>query len=133
MNTNFLKNIFKKKTEIVETSKIVNRANTDEMEKSYNNDDFVHSALILKILLEVYGERKKKNHRQKGREFIQFILSNKHKDLKTIGYTHWQNINKIIQTKHTKVYPYHKKNLRNAIDFFTKEVRSINSINVNIN
>jgi MinD-like ATPase involved in chromosome partitioning or flagellar assembly len=133
MNTNFLKNIFKKKTEIVETSKIVNRANTDEMEKSYNNDDFVHSALILKILLEVYGERKKKNHRQKGREFIQFILSNKHKDLKTIGYTHWQNINKIIQTKHTKVYPYHKNNLRNAIDFFTKEVRSINSINVNIN
>jgi hypothetical protein len=133
MNTNFLKNIFKKKTEIVETSKKVNRANTDEMEKSYNNDDFVHSALILKILLEVYGERKKKNHRQKGREFIQFILSNKHKDLKTIGYTHWQNINKIIQTKHTKVYPYHKKNLRNAIDFFTKEVKSINSINVDIN
>jgi len=133
MNTNFIKNIFKKKEKVAETSKKVKRANTDEMEKSYNNDDFVHSAVILKALLEVYGERKKKNHRQKGREFISFILSNKHKDLKTIGYAHWQNINKIISTNHSKVYPYHKKNLRNAIDFFTKEIKSINTINVDMN
>jgi len=132
MNTNLLKNIFKKKSKNTETSTKARRANTDEMEKSYNNEDFVHSAMILKTLLEVYGERKKKNHRRKGREFISFILSNKHKDLKTIGYTHWQNLTKIVQIKNTKVYPYHKKNLRNAIDFYRKEIKSINSINVDM-
>ena len=72
------------------------RVNVTLMEKKFEADDLVGSAIILKHLLEIFGEQKKQNHRLKGREFIQFILSSKHKDLKAIGYTHWENINKII-------------------------------------
>ena len=100
------------------------------MEKKYELEDLVGSAKDLKSLLEINGRRKKQNHRYKGREFISFILSNKHKDLKNKGYTHWQNINQIIQLNHTKVYPYHKGNLRNAMDFFEKEIKGIYAIDV---
>jgi len=108
------------------------RVNVTLMEKKYEADDLVGSAIILKHLLEIFGEQKKQNHRQKGREFIHFILSNKHKDLKTVGYTHWQNINKIIHLNQTKPYPYHKENLRKAIDFFKKELKGLNAIDMEI-
>lgn len=105
----------------------------DSMEYKFENDDLVGAAKDLKLLLEFYGHKKKKTHRYKGRAFIYFILSNKHKNLKNSGYIHWQNINNIIQLNHKKVYPYHQKNLREAIDFFRKEVKNINSLSININ
>jgi hypothetical protein len=107
------------------------RVTVDIMEAKFENEDLVGTAKDLKLLLEVYAIRKKKNHRYKGRTFIYFILGNKHKDLKNIGYKHWQNITQIIQLNHKKVYPYHKKNLRNAMDFFEKEIRGISQIDVN--
>lgn len=61
-----------------------------------------------------------------------FVLSNKHKNLKNVGHTHWVNINKIIQSRKQAVYPYHKQNLRNAIDFFKKEIKSLNTLKVYI-
>jgi hypothetical protein len=100
------------------------------MEKRYEEDDLVEAAYILQNLLEIYGTQKRKNHRLKGREFIHFILSSKHKDLKNVGYTHWQNINKIIHLNQEKPYPYHKQNLRKAMDFFEKELKSINAIDM---
>lgn len=102
------------------------------MEAKFEADDLVGAAKDLKHLLEYYGRSKKHNHRYKGRSFIYFILSNKHKNLKNAGYIHWQNINQIIQLNHSKVYPYHKKNLRNAMDFFKKEVKNINSMNITV-
>jgi hypothetical protein len=105
-----------------------NRVSIFTMETKYDSDDLVGAAKDLKVLLELYGASKKQNHRYKGREFIYFILSSKHKDLKTIGYTHWKNINQIITLNHKKAYPYHKINLRNAMDFFKKEIRSLNNI-----
>ena len=132
MSTNFLKNIFKKDPKITDPVNKVKSSNVSEMKKCFDNDDFVKSAIILKTLLEVYGIKKNKTHRYKGREFVYFILSNKHKDLKNIGYTHWQNINKIIQKKQNQSYPYYKKSMKNAIAFYTKEIRSINSLNVYI-
>ncbi len=98
------------------------------MEAKFEEENLVEAAKDLKELLEAYGQRKKKNHRYKGREFIHFILSHKHKDLKSTGYRHWKNINQIIQLNQAKVYPYHKNNLRNAMDFFMKETKSINTI-----
>jgi len=106
------------------------RVNVKTMEKKYEENDFTGAAIVLRNLLEIYGTQKKKNHRLKGREFIEFILSNKHKDLKAIGYTHWQNIVKLIHLDHEKPYPYHKQNLRNAMDFFEKELKSIRSIDM---
>ncbi len=100
------------------------------MEEKYETDDLVGASKDLKRLLEEYGERKKKNHRYKGREFIHFILSNKHKDLKNTGYKHWQNINQIITANYDKVYPYHKENLKKAMDFFRKEIKSINTLDL---
>ena len=102
------------------------------MEHRYEMDDLVGAAAILRNLLELYGEGKRKNHRTKGREFIHFILSSKHKDLKSQGYEHWQNINKIIHLNKTTVYPYHKQNLRKAMDFYKKEIKAINSIDVTL-
>ncbi|MDC7243698.1 MAG: hypothetical protein PQJ44_07160 [Sphaerochaetaceae bacterium] len=109
------------------------RISVDNMEARFAQDDLVGAAKDLKQLLEFYGYSKKHNHRYKGRSFIHFILSNKHKNLKNIGYTHWQNINQIIILNHKKVYPYHKQNLREAMDFFKKEVKNINSIDVTMN
>jgi hypothetical protein len=106
------------------------RINVSIMEKRYEEDDLVEAAYILQNLLEIYGTQKRKNHRLKGREFIHFILSSKHKDLKNVGYTHWQNINKIIHLNQEKPYPYHKQNLRKAMDFFEKELKSINAIDM---
>ncbi|MBN2540522.1 MAG: hypothetical protein JXB08_03250 [Bacilli bacterium] len=100
------------------------------MEEKYEMDDLVGAAKDLKMLLEDYGRKKRKNHRYKGREFIHFILSNKHKDLKKAGYQHWQNINQIITANYDKVYPYHKVNLRKAMDFFRKEIKNINSLDL---
>jgi hypothetical protein len=125
------KKMFKRKTEV---SKKENegtlRVNVSEMEKCYKEDDLVKSSIILKHLLEIYGEQKRKNNRFKGREFVHFILSSKHKELKNLGYTHWQNINKIIHLNQTTPYPYHKNNLRKAIDFFEKELKGIKAINM---
>ncbi len=100
------------------------------MESKYEVDDLVGAAKDLKDLLEYYGRRKKQNHRYKGRMFIHFLLSHKHKNLKNTGYVHWQNINQIIQLNQKKVYPYHKNNLRKAMDFFEKEVKGISEINI---
>ncbi len=132
MNAKFLKKIFNKDLKNKDSVKKVKSSNVREMRKCFNNDEIAKSAIILKNLLEVYGMKKKKNHHYKGREFIFFILSNKHKDLKTTGYTHWKNVNKIIQKSQNQSYPYHKKNLENAINFYTKEIKSINSLNVYI-
>ncbi len=104
-----------------------NEVSIEMVEARWEADDLVESAKDLKELIEYYGTRKKKNHRYKGRVFIEFILSNKHKNLKNTGYMHWEHINEIIQKNQTKVYPYNKENLRKAVDFFKSEVKSINS------
>jgi len=124
------KNLFKGKEKVSKEG--VRIINVREMEKQYEADDLTGAASILIELLEIYGVRKKKNHRLKGREFIHFILSHKHKDLKNIGYTHWQNINKIVHLNHDKAYPYHKENLRSAMDFFRKEIKSINALDIEL-
>ncbi|MDD3129942.1 MAG: hypothetical protein PHF05_01820 [Candidatus Izemoplasmatales bacterium] len=98
------------------------------MEAKYQEEDYMGAAKDLKGILERYGRRKRKNHRYKGREFIYFILSNKHKDLKNAGYNHWENLNQFIKLNQTKVYPYHKKNLREAMDFFEKEIKGLKEI-----
>lgn len=98
------------------------------IESAFEKGEFLESALMLNTLLEFYGEKKKKDHRYKGREFIHFILSAKHKDLKNIGYTHWVNIGKIIHSSKKSVYPYHQENLKNAIEFFKKEIKSLSNL-----
>jgi hypothetical protein len=100
------------------------------MEEKFQNEDYMGAAYELKSLLERYGRRKRKNHRYKGREFIYFILSNKHKDLKNTGYSHWENLKNFIKLNQTKVYPYHKTNLRNAMDFFEKEIKGLREIKI---
>jgi len=128
-----LKNLFaKKEPEPKKEKKEIIKVSLISMEKKFENEDLVGAARDLKILLEYFGEQKKQNHRYKGREFISFILSNKHKDLKNIGYTHWQNINQIIQLNQKKVYPYHKNNLRSAITFFETEIKGINNFNIEL-
>lgn len=116
----------------VEAAEGTLRVNVTAMEKCYEEEDLVGCSVILKHLLEIYGEQKKQNNRLKGREFISFILSNKHKDLKAIGYTHWQHMNKIIHLNQSKPYPYHKQNLRKAMDFFEKELKGIHVIDMEI-
>ena len=103
-----------------------------EIEKKYEADDFVGAAKDLKMLLDFYGKRKNKKHKFKGREFIDFILSSKHKDLKNAGFMHWQNVAQIIQSNHAKVYPYYKKKLRDALDFFSKEIHDLHVITMRI-
>ncbi len=131
---NTIKEWFQKKNdkskELLEDTK---RVSVPIMEKRFEAEDLVGAAKDLRNLLEIYGRSKKKSHRYKGREFIYFILSNKHKDLKNIGYTHWQNINQIIQLNHKKVYPYHKNNLRKAMTFFETEIKGINAIDFEMN
>ena len=100
------------------------------MEIKYENEDYIGAARELKTLLEAYGRRKSKNHRYKGRVFISFILSNKHQDLKNVGYTHYENLIDFIKLNHVKVYPYHKNNLRNAMTFFEKEVKGLYDIKI---
>lgn len=127
------KNVFKgKDKQVEETEEGTLRVNVSIMEKKFEEDDLVGAAVILRHLLEIYGTQKKKNHKLKGREFIYFILSIKHKDLKTKGYTHWQNINKIIHLNQSHPYPYHKENLRKAIDFYKKELKGIKVIDMKI-
>jgi hypothetical protein len=108
------------------------RFNVTVMEQRFDADDIVGAAYVLRTLLEKYGQNKKKDHRYKGREFIHFILYSKHKDLKNLGYKHWQNINKVIHSNHKQVYPYHKENVRKAIDFFQREIKALNSIDFTI-
>lgn len=128
-----LKNIFtKKEPQPKKEKKEVVKVSVVSMEKKFENDDLVGAAKELKILLEYFGEQKKQNHRYKGREFISFILSNKHKDLKNIGYTHWQNVNQVIQLNQKQVYPYHKNNLRNAMTFFETETKGIYNFNIEL-
>jgi hypothetical protein len=124
---NFTKSIF---TKSIDTEEIYNYISVPSMEAKYDEGDYMQAAKDLKLLLERYGKLKKKNHRRRGREFIHFILSNKHKDLKNAGYTHWENVEKFIKLNQIKVYEYHKKNLRNAMDFFEKEVKSLNEIKI---
>lgn len=122
-----IKNIFnsKKSSDELKDSNLIS---LDSMERHYEEGNYMEAAQELKILLERYGKRKRKNHRYKGREFIYFVLSNKHKNLKNAGYMHWENLNKFMELNKTKVYPYHQKNLRNAMDFFKKEVKSLREI-----
>ncbi len=121
-----LKNVFKKD----ESNNTLDIVSVSSMETKYDHEDYMGAAKDLKLLLEKYGRRKRKNHRYKGREFVYFVLSNKHKDLKNVGYTHWENLNQFIKLNQTKVYPYHQTNLRNAIDFFKKEVKGLYEIKV---
>ncbi len=136
MSNNFfqsIKSIFTKKANTPELQKNESkRVNVILMEKCFDADDLVGAAVILKHLLEIYGSQKRKNNRLKGREFVYMILSNKHKDLKNVGYKHWQNISKIIYLNQPQPYPYHKQNLRKAMDFFLKELKGIKAIDMEL-
>lgn len=128
-----IKNVFKGKDKVERTPQEgLHVINVRELERLYEADNLTAAAAMLIDLLEVYGNRKKKNNRLKGREFIHMILSHKHKDLKNVGYTNWLNLTKIAHLTHNKSYPYYKENLRNAIDFFRKEISSINQLDVEI-
>jgi len=122
-----LKSFFKVEKKEAEQVDVIS---IQSMEAKYENEAYMDAAKDLKALLERYGRRKRKNHRYKGREFIYFILSHKHKDLKNIGYSHWQNLNRFMKMNKSKVYPYHKKNLRQAMDFFEKEIKGLNEIKI---
>jgi len=119
-------------TKTKEQSDEFQKVTVDTMEELFKQENLVGAAKDLKMLLEYYGRGKKKNHRYKGREFMFFILSNKHKELKNTGYKHWQNVNQIIQLNQQKVYPFNKKNLREAMDFFEKEIRGISAIKITL-
>jgi hypothetical protein len=120
-----IKDMFTRKPDETDNENLVS---VITMEAKYDEEDLVGAARDLKMLLEEYGRRKRHNHRTKGRQFIHFILSNKHKNLKNAGYQHWQNIDKILSLNSDTAYPYHKKNLRKAMDFFEKEIRNLDSI-----
>ncbi len=105
----------KSKEESSKQNKDYKTVTYSEIEHAYDKGEFVDSALMLITLLEYYGEQKKKGHKHKGRDFIHFILSAKHKDLKNEGYKHWINIEKIVRANKTTVYPYHQENLKKAI------------------
>jgi hypothetical protein len=104
------------------------RFNVHVMHQRFEQGDIIGAAIVLRELLEKYGQNKRKNHRYKGREFIHFILYSRHKDLKNLGYKHWQNINHVIHQNKKVVYPYHKENVRKAMEFFQKEIKALNSI-----
>lgn len=126
-----IKDLFQKNdTSVVRDKELTNFISVQSMEIKYENEEYIGAARELKTLLEAYGRRKNKNHRYKGRVFISFILSNKHQDLKNVGYTHWENVIDFIKLNHTQVYPYHKNNLRNAMTFFEKEVKSLYDIKI---
>lgn len=124
-----LKDLFKRKDSSLKKEKeLPDLISVQSMEMKYEKEDYIGAARDLKSLLEAYGRRKSKNHHYKGRVFISFILSNKHQDLKNVGYTHWDNLIDFIKLNHVKVYPYHKNNLRNAMTFFEKEVKGLYDI-----
>jgi len=126
-----IKNLFKKSEK--KTSEISGKPiflSVGSIEEKYASGDYLGAARDLKSLLETYGRRKQKNHRYKGRVFIHFILSNKHKDLKNTGYIHWQNLNDYLRLNQAKIYPYHKNNLRNALDFFEQEIKGLYEIKI---
>ena len=125
-----IKNFFKGKSNPDHVKETPNYISVLTMEKKFEDEDYLGAAKDLKSLLEAFGRRKRKNHRYKGREFIFFILSNKHKDLKNTGYDHWQNLNHFIKLNHTKVYPFHKNNLRKAMTFFEKEIKGLYDIKI---
>ena len=125
-----IKNFFKGKPKSDRIKETPNHISILTMEKKFEDEDYIGAAKELKSLLEAFGRRKRKNHRYKGREFIYFILSNKHKDLKNTGYDHWQNLNHFIKLNHTKVYPFHKNNLRKAMTFFEKEIKGLSDIKI---
>jgi len=125
-----IKNFFKGKSKSDRIKETPNHISILTMEKKFEDEDYIGAAKELKSLLEAFGRRKRKNHRYKGREFIYFILSNKHKDLKNTGYDHWQNLNHFIKLNHTKVYPFHKNNLRKAMTFFEKEIKGLSDIKI---
>jgi hypothetical protein len=128
---NAIMSLFKKKEAVSKELKENEiRVNLSILEELYEKEELVECAVVLKHILEIYGVQKKKNHRYKGREFVHFILGSKHKDLKNIGYNHWENINKVIRLNHSKVYPYHKENLRKAIDFFRAELKGLKAIDM---
>jgi len=130
---NKIKDFFKGlKPDQNKTDEIPNYISITAMEIKYKNEDYLGAAKDLKTLLEAYGKRKHKNHRYKGREFIHFILSNKHKDLKNLGYTHWQNLDQFMKLNQVKVYPYHKNNLREAMTFFEKEIKGLYDIKISL-
>ncbi|QMS85337.1 hypothetical protein [Candidatus Xianfuyuplasma coldseepsis] len=133
MGNNFLgklRQVFGARDFNKENDQLLHTISVQAMDARYEFGDMIGAANVLRMLLEMYGERKKQNHRQKGRKFIEFILSSKHQDLKNVGYKHWQNINKLIHLNQPKVYPYHQKNLEQAIAFFKKEVKGIHQINI---
>ncbi|MBN2504235.1 MAG: hypothetical protein JXB20_02705 [Bacilli bacterium] len=125
-----IKNVFKKSNKPGTSPEIPNIISVNVMEMKFENGDYNGAARDLKTLLEAYGRRKSKNHKYKGRTFIHFILSHKHKDLKNTGYTHWQNLTEFIRLNQEKVYPYHKNNLRNAMTFFEKEIKGLYDIKI---
>ena len=130
---NFYKKMFKGNPSKKEQSASgLLRVNVRLMEKRFEENDLVSCSITLKHILEIYGTQKKKNHRLKGREFVHFILSNKHKELKNLGYSHWKKMNKIIHLNQSKPYPYHKQNLRKAMDFFEKELKGINAVDMQL-
>lgn len=118
------------KTDAPKTNEAQNFISIVSMDTKFKSEDYMGAAKDLKSLLEAYGRRKRKNHRYKGREFIHFILSSKHKDLKNIGYTHWQNLNQFMKLNQVKVYPYHQNNLKEAIAFFQKEIKGLAEIKI---
>ena len=123
-----IKKLFQKKPSKVVDTTVFHIISLEEIKKKYEADDVNGAAKDLKMLLERYGKRKNRNHKFKGREFVDFVLGSKHKDLKNVGYTHWQNIGQIIEANHSKVYPYYKQKLKDAIDFYSKEIRDLNTI-----
>lgn len=126
-----IKEIFKKSEAKPKKSKdLPGYISIFSMERKFEEEDLIGAAKDLKLLLEAYGRRKRKNHRYKGREFIYFVLGSKHKDLKNTGYTHWQHLDQYIKLNTSKVYPYHKNNIRNAMTFFEKEVRGLSEIKI---
>lgn len=112
------------------SNEALNFISIESMEAKYTNGDLMGAAKDLKSLLEAYGKRKSKNHHYKGRVFISFLLSNKHQDLKNTGYNHWENLTEYIRLNHSKVYPYHQKNIREAMTFFEKEIKGLAEIKI---
>jgi len=127
------RNLFTKtKTKSESVKETASFITIETIESKFNNDDLLGAAKDLKSLLEAYGKRKSKNHRHKGRVFIAFILSNKDQDQKNIGYTHWQNLIEYIRLGHKTIYPYHKKNIGEAISFFMKKIKGLSEIKIQV-
>ncbi len=125
------KSLFQKKRKKPDKpNETLNIISVNSMEMKFENGDYSGAARDLKTLLEAYGRRKSKNHRYKGRTFIHFILSHRHKDLKNTGYIHWQNLIEFIRLNPAKAYPFHQNNLRNAMTFFEKEIKGLYDIKI---